>query len=113
MSTKMCKFLLQIACNRVSVFFVLLLCVSGRIHAQEAPYFVTYSDAMEEPGNLEIDYKGVQAAPKNANSFNSATLEFEYGLKAWWTTEVYLSGQTTHNDLQFLRDTAGKTVFAR
>jgi hypothetical protein len=67
-------------------------------HGQEAPYFVTYSDALEEPGNLEISYKGVQAAPKNANSFNSGTLELEYGLKAWWTTEVYFSGQTTQND---------------
>ncbi|MGB6461958.1 MAG: hypothetical protein WBG02_18490, partial [Candidatus Acidiferrum sp.] len=31
--------------------------------AQEPPYFVTYSDALEEPGNLEIAMKGVQAAP--------------------------------------------------
>ncbi len=53
---------------------------------------------MEEPGNLEISYKGIQAAPKNTNAFNSATVEFEYGLKAYWTTEVYLSGQATQND---------------
>jgi hypothetical protein len=66
--------------------------------AQEPPYFVTYSDALEEPGNLEVAVKGVQAAPKNANSFSSATLELEYGAKGWWTTEVYLSGQTTQND---------------
>ncbi|HUL33150.1 MAG TPA: hypothetical protein VL128_04655 [Candidatus Eisenbacteria bacterium] len=59
---------------------------------------MTYSDAMEEPGNLEITYRGIQAAPKNANAFNSATVEFEYGLKGWWTTEFYLSGQTTQND---------------
>ena len=25
-------------------------------------------------------------------------MEFEYGAKAWWTTELYLSGQTTAND---------------
>ena len=30
--------------------------------------------------------------------FESGTLEMEYGAKAWWTTEVYLSGQTTQND---------------
>jgi len=53
---------------------------------------------MEEPGNLEIAVKGVQAAPKNGNSFTGATLEFEYGATAWWTTEVYLSGQRTSND---------------
>src|SRR5579871_704174 len=66
--------------------------------SQEAPYFVAYSDALEEPGNLEIAFKGVQAAPKAANSFTSGTLELEYGLKAYWTTEVYLSGQSTQND---------------
>lgn len=69
-----------------------------RVAAQEPPYFVTYSDALEEPGNLEVAVKGVQASPKNANSFGSATLELEYGAKGWWTTEVYLSGQTTQND---------------
>ena len=24
--------------------------------------------------------------------------EFEYGVKAWWTTELYLDGQTTFHD---------------
>jgi hypothetical protein len=91
-------FYLQITCNRggLSLIFGLLFC--GAIRAQEPPYFVTYSDVMEEPGNLEVSYKGINAAPKNANAFNSATVEFEYGLKAYWTTEVYLSGQTTQND---------------
>jgi hypothetical protein len=76
----------------------ILLFASPRVHAQEPPYLVTYSDALEEPGNLEIAFKGVQAAPKNANSFTSGTLELEYGALGWWTTEVYLSGQTTQND---------------
>ncbi len=98
MRGKLLGSLLQVICNKLFLSALLLFCFSGRIHAQEAPYFVTYSDALEEPGNVEIDYKGIQASPKNANSFNSATVEFEYGLKAWWTTEVYLSGQTTHND---------------
>lgn len=89
---------LQITCNKLLTFLGLVLLIGSRMQAQEAPYLVTYSDAMEEPGNLEISYKGVNAAPKNANSFNSATMEFEYGLKGWWTTEVYLSGQHTQND---------------
>jgi hypothetical protein len=80
------------------LFLLFLLCPARPLHAQEPPYFVTYSDVMEEPGNLEISYKGIKAAPKNANAFNSGTVEFEYGLKAYWTTEVYLSGQTTQND---------------
>jgi hypothetical protein len=88
---------LQDGCISLVCFFLLpLFC--GAIRAQEPPYFVTYSDLLEEPGNLEISYKGIHAAPKDANAFNSATVEFEYGLKAYWTTEVYLSGQTTQND---------------
>ena len=66
--------------------------------AQEWPYFVTYSHALEEPGNLEVEFKGVQATPKFGNAFSSGTIEFEYGATAWWTTEVYLSGQHTSND---------------
>ena len=69
-----------------------------RAAAQEPPYLVTYSDALEEPGNLEIAYKGVQASPRHGNTFTSGTLELEYGATGWWTTEVYLSGQATWND---------------
>lgn len=66
--------------------------------AQEPPYFVTYSHALEEPGNLEVAIKSAQASPKYGNSFISETLELEYGAKAWWTTEVYLAGQHTFGD---------------
>jgi len=66
--------------------------------AQEPPYFVTYSHVLEEPGNLEIAFKGVQASPKYANPFISETIELEYGLQGWWTTELYLAGQHTSND---------------
>ena len=68
------------------------------VAAQEWPYFVTYSHALEEPGNLEVEFKGTQATPKFGNAFSSGTIEFEYGATAWWTTEVYLSGQHTSND---------------
>lgn len=72
--------------------------VSMRCEAQEPPYFVTYSHAMEEPGNLEVEFKGTQASTKDAHAFGGATVEYEYGAKAWWTTELYLSGQTTPHD---------------
>jgi hypothetical protein len=98
MHWKLPAFFLQIICNRFSLMFLLSSLFVSSLLAQEPPYFVTYSDAMEEPGNLEISYKGIFAAPNNTNSFNSATLELEYGLKAWWTTEVYLSGQSTQSD---------------
>jgi hypothetical protein len=74
------------------------LLFSGALQAQEWPYLVTYSHELEEPGNLEVAFKNIQAAPANGNSFLSSTLELEYGATAWWTTEVYLSGQHTSND---------------
>jgi len=66
--------------------------------AQERPYFVTYSDDMEEPDNLEVEVKSANGTPKYGNSFIGETLELEYGARAWWTTELYLSGQATSND---------------
>lgn len=75
---------------------VLCLCVS--LQAQEKPYFVTYSTDLEEPGNLEIEFNGLTASPKDANAFVNHTLELEYGTTAWWTTEFYTQGQSTFND---------------
>src|SRR5260370_13414065 len=97
MAEKMFAFFLQVTCNTLVLSLLLFLLFFAPLRAQEPPYFVTYSDALEEPGNLEIAYRGINATPKNANTFNSATLELEYGLKGWWTTEVYLSGHSTHN----------------
>src|ERR1039457_2770529 len=68
------------------------------IHAQEYPYFVTYSQEMEEPGNLDIESFSVVGNPPGGNSFIGSDIEFEYGLKGWWTTEFYLDGQATQNE---------------
>jgi len=67
-------------------------------HAQEWPYFVTYSHDMEEPGNLEIAAKSAIGKPPSGNRFLGASMEFEYGTKAWWTTELYLDGVSTAQD---------------
>jgi hypothetical protein len=75
-----------------------LLSLATAVAAQEWPYLVTYSHALEEPGNLEVAFKGVQASPQYGNPFTSGTLELEYGATGWWTTELYLSGQHTSND---------------
>jgi len=64
--------------------------------AQEA-YFVTYSQQMEEAGNLEIENKNVVSSPQGGDSFIGSAMEFEYGAKGWWTTELYLDGQSTAN----------------
>lgn len=73
---------------------VLGMLSAASLRAQEY-YFVTYSHELEEPGNLEIAAKAITGSPKGGNPFGAAALEFEYGLKTWWTTEVYLDGQTT------------------
>ena len=66
--------------------------------AQERPYFVTYFHEMEEPGNLEIEFLNVVGTPRGANRFLGSNIEFEYGVKTWWTSEFYLDGQSTAND---------------
>ncbi len=87
-------------CQGPAVLFLALLCITPHTtaRAQEPPYFVTYSEVLEEPGNLEVAQKGTTGSPKDLNGFYSATLELEYGAKAWWTTELYLQGQATAND---------------
>src|SRR5260370_37335182 len=66
--------------------------------AAEAPFFITYTHQMEEPGNLEFAMKSVTGRPSSGNRFLGAAAEFEYGVTAWWTSEVYLDGQTTRRD---------------
>ena len=75
----------------------LLAACPSRSRAQEN-YFVTYSHQMEEPGNLEIATRSVSGFPKGGNSFLGSALELEYGVKAWWTSELYLDGQSTANE---------------
>jgi hypothetical protein len=65
---------------------------------QESHYFITYDHHMEEPGNLEIEFEPTTARPSGGNRFYSGLTEFEYGTTGWWTTEVYLEGQSTLHD---------------
>jgi hypothetical protein len=71
-------------------------------HAQEKPYFVTYPHDLEEPGNLEIETKTALARPHDGDHFGATATEFEYGVKAWWTSELYLDAQTTPADSSLL-----------
>src|SRR5260370_40641529 len=70
--------------------------------AAEAPFFITYTHQMEEPGNLEFAMKSVTGRPSSGNRFLGAAAEFEYGVTAWGTSEFYLDGQTTRR---------GRTLF--
>jgi hypothetical protein len=84
----------------VAIFLLSLAVISFPVisKAQENPYFVAYDHYLEEPGNLEIEYFSTFGTQRGGNDFHSYWSEFEYGVKAWWTTEFYLDGQTTFGD---------------
>jgi len=81
---------------RTAIFAAPLVFVSCAF-AQEG-YFITYSHQMEEPGNLEVGVKSVTSSPQDGNAFIANTWEFEYGVKTWWTSELYLDSQHTANE---------------
>jgi hypothetical protein len=78
--------------------FLYSLSFSRPSFAQESPYIVTYDHYLEEPGSLEVEYFSTFGSQRGANDFHAFWAEFEYGAKAWWTTEFYLDGQTTFGD---------------
>ena len=82
---------------RILLLFACLLPAATFCRAQET-YFVTYSHQLEEPGNLEIENKAMAGSTKDANAFVANAMEFEYGVKGWWTTELYLDGQSTYSE---------------
>jgi hypothetical protein len=59
---------------------------------------VTYDHSLEEPGNLEVGLAPVIAFSGHAPGYIASSMELEYGMKGWWTTEVYLDGQKTRHD---------------
>jgi len=75
-----------------------VLVLPSHLEAQESPYIVTYDHYLEEPGSLEVEYFSTLGTQRGGNDFHAAWLELEYGATAWWTTELYLDGQTTFKD---------------
>ena len=73
-------------------------CMPRPAFAQERPYMVTYDHYLEEPGNLEVEYFSTFGTQHGGNDFHAFWTELEYGATAWWTTELYLEGQTTFRD---------------
>lgn len=72
--------------------------LAGAARGQESPYLVTYDHYLEEPGNLEVEYFSTFGTQRGGNNFHAYWVELEYGVKAWYTTELYLDGQTTLGD---------------
>ena len=83
----------------LSLFMVALAGGLLPLQAQEAPYFVTYTHHMEEPGNLEIETSSTMGIPRQGQRFFVAPYaELEYGVTGRWTAELYLEGQSTAGD---------------
>ena len=80
------------------MLFLVGLFSAPHANAQENPYIVAYDHYLEEPGNLEIEYFSIFGTQRGGNDFHAFWGEFEYGVTAWWTTELYLDGQTTFQD---------------
>ncbi len=80
------------------VFVAVVTGAALPVAAQESPYFVTYSHHLEQPGNLDVEFNPVFGTQRGGNNYLAGTTEFEYGMKAWWTTEFYLDGQSTFGD---------------
>ena len=81
--------------RRGAALLAVLGLLSAPALAQERPSFVTYNHHMEEPGNLEVGLNPIFGTQRGGGSFLGAWLELEYGVKGWWTTELYLDGQAT------------------
>lgn len=80
------------------LLFSLLSCRPPLAFAQEGPYIVTYNHYLEEPGSLDVEYFSTFGTQRGGNDFHAFWTELEYGATAWWTTELYLDGQTTFHD---------------
>ena len=89
---------MQHTCNWKALTLASVLFLQPLARAGDGPFFVTYSHQMEEPGNLEITTKNVSGKPGDGSRFLGSAAELEYGVKGWWTTEVYLDGQATAGD---------------
>ena len=67
--------------------------------AQERPYFVTYDHHLEEPGDLEISWMNTVGVQRNRlPTYWAPFVELEYGVTHWWTSELYLEGQSRSGD---------------
>jgi hypothetical protein len=80
---------------------VICACVLGAAidaEAQERPYFVTYNDRLETPGELEVSVLSTIGDVKESPNYFAPWIEIEYGVARRWTAELYLEGVAMHKD---------------
>lgn len=95
-----CLFVLRLTAIILILFSILIHTPAG--WSQENPYIVAYDHNLEEPGSLEVEYFATFGTQRRGPDFHAYWAELEYGATAWWTTELYLDGQSTFG---------GSTVF--
>ena len=79
--------------------FVGLVFITAFASAEQSPYFVTYDHYLEESGNLEISTSATIGVPRaGQRTYFAPYTELEYGVTGWWTSELYLEGQSTAGD---------------
>jgi len=84
----------------IGVFAVLTL-LPLPLRSQEKlprPYFVAYDHYMEELDTLDIEVDSVVGQDRDINTFVATAFQFEYGVRKWWTSELYLDMQTTQHE---------------
>ena len=81
--------------------FAVMSLLPVSLHSQEktpTPYFVPYDHYMEEVDTLEVEVEPVLGQAPDLPRFLAGTAQFEYGLRSWWTAEVYLDWQHTQHE---------------
>jgi hypothetical protein len=78
-----------------TVLLVPLALLATAARSQESPYVVAYDHDLEDPGNLEVEYFSTFGVQRAGADFHAFWTELEYGATHWWTTGLYLDGQTT------------------
>lgn len=85
--------------NHRLLFLLTAFAFTSAAFAQEPPYFITYTHQMEEPDSLEIAFNPLLGLSQGGvRHFAASSIELEYGVTAWWTSELYLDSQKTSPD---------------
>ena len=80
--------------------FAVLTSLPLPLRSQEklpSPYFIAYSHYLEEPDTLDIEVDAVRGEAHGIDTFVATATQFEYGVRKWWTSELYLDTQTTQH----------------
>jgi hypothetical protein len=77
---------------------VAALCFAGLSPAADEPYFTTYTSAPVEPGSLGLALNQAAGSPSHDHGIIGSYIEAEYGLRKWWTAEVWLAGEDTPHE---------------